>query len=83
MRPFDNGTQFMAWRHRNCVRCAKQWNNGYFCEIEMALDEAYITDGEITAEIAKRMQLSNYYTFYTWDCPERQEQHNGDFSNHD
>lgn len=69
---FANGTQFLAWRSRNCTRCVKQWaENKYSCEIEKALDAAYINDGLVDRKILERMGFSMNANKYTWDCPER------------
>lgn len=69
---FANGTQFAAWRYRNCNRCTKQWlDNKYSCEIEKALDAAYTNDGLVDRKILKRMGFSMTANEYTWDCPER------------
>lgn len=70
-KPFDNGSQFGDWRIHNCKRCKKQWNDGYYCRIEQALDLAYIENGHISQDIADRMGLPN--DNYVWDCPEKEE----------
>ena len=77
IRPFSNGSQYEAWCNSNCDRCTKglhllqpegSWPT---CDIEGALIEAYVDDGNVTPEIAGRM---GYYDVeqpaYGWKCRE-------------
>lgn len=73
-RPFSNGSQFSDWRHANCWRCAKQFDEAadeYRCEIEQALDVACWDDGTVSEDIARRMgYLAAGSCSYGWMCPE-------------
>lgn len=57
VRPFYCGTQGADWRTWNCENCYKHDSSGdaASCPIERALDEAYWSDGTVSAEIAQRM----------------------------
>jgi hypothetical protein len=72
MRPFSCGSQFADWESRNCDRC-KKFNpddiNKSECDLTLALGDAYLGDGEITEEIAKRIGFVP--GAFSWDCPER------------
>ncbi len=74
IRPFSSGTQFGAWRERNCEGC-KLYNEDVFdgqCQIDEALGLAYMGGGTVTAEIAQRMGYEDVVPGpWTWDCPER------------
>lgn len=68
-KPFSNGTQFMGWKWNNCARCTRGYdNNNWHCDIEYALDLAYVTTGYVPDEIANRMGKEESYL---WICPER------------
>ncbi len=75
--PFSNGSQYMDWQGCNCERCVKSvsvWDVGGdatpTCEIELALMEAEISDGEVTQEIAQRMGYEGVAARYVWPCTE-------------
>lgn len=77
IRPFANGTQFADWSAANCDRCRKGIDNigqpgdWPICDIESALTYAYIGDGMVAPEIARRMGRSNgYLQEYVWACTE-------------
>lgn len=57
--PFSNGTQFCDWEESNCNRCQKVDISGPYdkseCPIFNALTLAYVDDGTVDEEIAKRM----------------------------
>jgi hypothetical protein len=74
-RPFSNGAEFVAWKARNCNRCALEWTpaDGWSCEIERALDFAAMTGGKVDEEILVRMGQVNHANNLVWDCPERKE----------
>jgi hypothetical protein len=73
MRPFSCGSQFADWETRNCYRC-KKFNpddiNKSNCDLTLALGDAFLGDGEITDEVAKRIGAADSAS-YGWDCPER------------
>lgn len=67
VRPFYCGSQFADWIDKNCENCKKSQR----CDIQDALDEAYMGDGTVTAEIAKRMNYENKVPgYYSWPCNE-------------
>ena len=75
VRPFATGSQYGAWKGRNCHRCAKYNEDKYdgACEIDGALGLAYIGHGHVAADIAERMGCVLIQPEpYTWDCPERE-----------
>jgi hypothetical protein len=71
VQPFYCGSQFGDWIDRNCSRCSKYDPDEATgeCEIDDALGMAYLGDGEISEEIARRMGYDE--AVYSWDCPER------------
>jgi len=74
MRPFSSGGQFSDWTGANCDRCTKGAHRLGAdalpdCEIELALGEAYLDDGNISDEIAKRMGYKPLAA-YCWQCTE-------------
>ena len=73
MKPFSSGSQFQDWVGANCDRCTKGAHRLGAdalpdCEIELALGEAYIGDGNITDEIAARLGCGS--GLYCWQCTE-------------
>ena len=73
LRPFDSGTQYGAWRERNCARCQKynpeRYDGG--CEIDLALGLAYVGDGTVDAEMLARMGYTERVPgLWTWPCTE-------------
>lgn len=72
MRPFHCGTQFADWEEANCFRCKKGTLNDPSvwptCPIQVALIEAYLSDGCIADAIADRMTRSE--GCYNWPCGE-------------
>jgi len=77
VKPFSNGTEFMIFREMNCYKCKKDYNEltmpsgfNHLCDIEQALSRAYVGDGLITVDIAKRMGLGNGYKAWDGKCPE-------------
>jgi len=73
-RPFDSGSQFADWQARNCERCVKWDENDADpekCDLDYAIGSAYIGDGEVPVEIARRIGRREGEARYTWDCPER------------
>lgn len=80
VKPFSNGTEYLDWTFGNCERCAKSvlvtdpsGTELPTCEIEYAIMEASISDGEISAEIAERMGQTANPMAYTWPCGEFEE----------
>lgn len=74
IRPFDTGSHFDAWTHRNCEGCAK-YNPETFdggCEIDGALGAAYLGDGLVDVAIVRRMGSTPDERRWTWECPERE-----------
>jgi hypothetical protein len=75
LRPFDSGSQYADWQARNCERCRK-WNpeeaDPARCDLDYALGSAYLGDGQVDVEIARRIGRRPGEARYTWDCPERE-----------
>jgi len=72
VKPFDSGTQYVEWVARNCNRCKYGFTESdwYQCEIQYALDLAFITDGHVDRYIAEAMGWKDQVPwYYTWDCP--------------
>lgn len=80
-RPFSNGSQYMDWCERNCLRCSRHTDapgrmHDVKCDIERALSNAFWDDGSIADDIAERMGALDSRPprqdgfSYTWDCPE-------------
>jgi len=69
-RPFSSGTEFADWKENNCKQCAKGYDSNWHCDIEYALDYAYVTDGHVPDEIADRMEKEEKE--YLWFCPEKE-----------
>lgn len=56
--PFSNGSEYRAWRSRNCDTCAKDYvegNQDSLCPMEEAISLASITDGKIPRDMAARV----------------------------
>ncbi len=72
VRPFAKGSEFVAWKRRNCERCTLKWQQGlgYQCDIESAVDYAYMERGMMTLGMAKRMKFDGEHV--AEDCPERE-----------
>ncbi len=68
-RPFDTGSQYGDWDYHNCQRCWKVRR----CSIVQAIGGAYLGDGQVSDEMARRMGWAGAGERYTWDCPEREE----------
>lgn len=72
IRPFSNIKQYYDWHASNCERCKK----GYFpnietvCQIEHAINMAYLPDGFVSEDIARRMGFLDYRESYVWQCGE-------------
>ena len=87
VRPFGNGTEFMAWTERNCDRCGKGMLYDedteaveFRCPVEEALHGADADDGSMSTEMAARMGYPEIayghpsgVRYWTWDCPECSE----------
>ncbi|MBW2309418.1 MAG: hypothetical protein JRG73_21075 [Deltaproteobacteria bacterium] len=77
--PFWCGTQFLDWKHNNCERCAKCYEDGseegWRCDLEKALDAGAIGANDlITEEVLRRIGYrepgpGEEYQ-YVWRCPE-------------
>lgn len=74
--PFSNGSQYMDWKSSNCEAnegCHKRYDEkaqDWRCDIERAIDNAYMDDGTIDREMAVRMGMPGDSN-YVWPCPER------------
>lgn len=58
IRPFANGIEYGAWTTANCDGCAKRFDEAtwhFRCDIEHALNAAYVRDGLIPVAIFRRM----------------------------
>lgn len=55
--PFSCGSEKADWHYRNCNNCRKGYSKetGWNCEIERALDAAFLGDGSVSNEIGERM----------------------------
>ena len=75
-RPFSNGGQFMDWCASNCDRCVLGNANreSGACDIEQALALAYLDDGTVSEDIARRMGYlkpdGTTDRNYAWPCTE-------------
>lgn len=71
VRPFSRGCDFKCWKAFNCRRCTLRWEagQGYHCDIEAALDYAYLDDGSVTVGIGKSLKFDGEHV--AEDCPER------------
>lgn len=70
--PFSCGTQRAEWIARNCCDCTKYDGDDIrrsACDIDKALGEAFMTNGSVSEEIARRMGYSEGLNM--WVCPER------------
>lgn len=67
-RPFSSGAQFADWRDLNCNKCKKGYVTNWNCDIEHALDYAYIVNGHVSDSIAARMGREEKK--YLWTCHE-------------
>lgn len=70
--PFSNGTQFGDWVDENCWKCQKDFDeerDAYRCDIQKALDAAYVGDGTISRETAEKMGYLKHEGYYIWPCP--------------
>lgn len=75
MKPFNNGSEYRAWRAKNCAKCIKDydWKKlpgsgiNIKCRAETHLAMAYVSNGEIHEEDAKYIGLKE-----GWDCPHRE-----------
>lgn len=77
VRPFHCGSQAGDWFHRNCYRCARSNRPDgaalqSACEIENALDAAWVGDGTISREIGRRAGFIGNERALTFDCLERE-----------
>ncbi len=73
VRPFSCGSQYADWQESNCERCKKREAADMVstsCDIDADLTGAYIGDGEVSEDIAKRMGLLDNQNEYNWMCPE-------------
>ena len=81
-RPFDSGSQCGDWDEQNCYGCERfnlaaydrgDYANVSRCEINDAIQEAYLGDGQVSDDIARRMGWQDTDPpRYTWDCSERE-----------
>lgn len=73
IRPFSSGSQYGDWKSSNCARCKKFDPNcarPEACEIDYAVGVAYLDDGTVSVEIARRMGYCENHGKYLWMCPE-------------
>ena len=72
VRPFSTGSQYAEWTFRNCGSCRKGFNNKksvFYCDWELALCVAHVTNGEITEKAAKAIGYLDNKDCYIWECP--------------
>lgn len=63
----------MDWKCYNCDFCTKRYDESvraWRCDLEKKIDEAYMDDGSVSAETAKRMGEPEDCRVYNWRCPE-------------
>ena len=75
---FSNGSEFEAWRGRNCARCVKEPS----CDLYNALFTDSLThdipNGNVTAETAERLGYTAACRgVLGWPCNERQADDGG------
>jgi predicted RNA-binding Zn-ribbon protein involved in translation (DUF1610 family) len=70
VRPFTKGADFLCWKRRNCERCTLGWQagQGYQCDLEAALDYAYMDKKGVTETIGKSLKFDGEHVAH--DCPE-------------
>ena len=71
--PFSNGSQFSDWQSANCERCKKftpSVENPPKCELDYEIGMAYLGDGRVTLDIARRMGYLDHPESYNWKCGE-------------
>jgi hypothetical protein len=73
-RPFSCGSQHADWESSNCDRCTKRIPDdadytGFRCDIQKAIGEAFMTDGTVSKDIARRMGYTDHLA-YNWPCTE-------------
>jgi len=71
--PFYCGSQKMDWHCYNCSNCTKGYDDearAWRCDLEKAIDNAFMGDGSVSAEIAKRMGEPEDCRVHNWRCPE-------------
>lgn len=73
LQPFSNGSQYADWQMSNCERC-KKYNpakaSPEACEIDYAIGSAYLGDGAVSEDIARRMGYTDHRDAYNWPCGE-------------
>jgi hypothetical protein len=71
VRPFAKGADFLCWRRRNCDRCTLRWQagQGYQCDLEAALDYAYMDKKGVTVVIGECLKFDGERV--AEDCPDR------------
>ena len=70
-RPFYCGSQYSDWVSENCERCSRGYDyeaGTWRCELQRALDEAYLDTGEVADEVAERIGYRE--GLYIWRCAE-------------
>lgn len=64
--PFSSVPQFDNWQAANCHRCTKEGE----CPVLGALWLAFVTNGTVSADIARRMGYIGNEAADVWTCPE-------------
>jgi hypothetical protein len=70
MTPFYSGSHKADWHEYNCNTCTRGYGGNpenWHCELERALDDAYMGDGTVSAEIGARLAIESGSI---WRCPE-------------
>lgn len=70
---FANGSEYMMWMELNCYRCKKFgefMQDMEVCAIDYHIGYAFITDGTIPHEIAKRMGRLDHPVNEIFQCHE-------------
>jgi len=71
--PFYCGSQRADWKCYNCDFCTKRYDENamvWRCDLEKQIDSAYMGDGSMTAETARRMGEPDDCCVHNWRCPE-------------
>lgn len=82
IRPFYCGSQSCEWMGENCFNCARgNIGDGWDivtdpCPIQLALDDAFMGDGEVSMDIWRRCGGEEAFEGdkfpYLWLCPARE-----------
>lgn len=72
IQPFPNGSSFGDWHCVNCDECRKGYDyeeSDWNCDLEYAVDLAYMGTGEIPADMGRRLGYKEE-GYVAYRCPE-------------